>query len=102
MQVFGSGPSSRLSASSELLPSAPSTSNTMQLDTSPVARPMLASGHCVHHLVMIDGSVVASLKPCFVSGVFPQGNKGNTALPSSASSGAVCRKLVLADRYSGQ
>ena len=50
----------------------------------PVAIPMLAVGVLVHHSTIFCGSIVASLCPFLVNGIFLFGTSGKTCQPSCA------------------
>ena len=59
--------------------------------------PMFASGHRPQYSLMRDGSVVASLKPCGVSGSLPRGLHGKTGTLCFAYSNAAARSDVSED-----
>src|SRR5690606_41758601 len=65
-----------------------STSTTTTPDAAPVATPIFAAGLSRHHDSTRATSVVASWKPCSVSGRLPPGMAGNTGTPATANSRA--------------
>src|SRR6266853_2337395 len=71
----------------ESMPEAPSRSTTATLLFFPVASPIFAFGHLVHHPLIVSSSVVASRQPLGTSepiGSLLPGRQGNTAKPSAA------------------
>src|SRR5262249_60875394 len=61
---------------------------------TPVGTPIRASGHRAHHAVIRSGSVVASLKPCGVSGDLLSPH-GKIAPPRRVSANAWCTGVLL-------
>lgn len=67
------------SESAWLLPNGITGEQAMSTTTSrSVVMPILACGCCVHQCSICLASVVASRKPCCVSGALPPGTQGNT------------------------
>src|SRR5262249_58148056 len=70
-------------------------SRSTTTNLNPVGTPISASGHCDHQPCTVAPSVLASLKPCSVSGFLSLGLQGKTGTPlcaslSAASQGVEC------------
>src|SRR5215831_685782 len=93
VSVGGSGPCCAVSFASSAMPSSCLTGSTSGSRAQtplagPVGAPIIAFGHFPHHARICAPSVVASLKPCGVSGFLSSGLHGKTGRPLRAYSSA--------------
>src|SRR5262245_26854859 len=86
--VDGSGPLATSNFDNSRSALLASTSTTKMPETAPVAIATLRFGSAPHQLAIRSGSILASLKPCFVYGSLLPGLHGNTHNPFAASASA--------------